>query len=789
MKPLLFGKYCLLERISVGGMAEVFRAKPFDAPGFQGYLALKRILPHLAEDDEFIKMFVDEAKLTVQLSHPNIVRIFELGQFQSSYYILMEYISGKDVLNIQKTVRKRREIFGVRTACQVAANVAAGLHHAHFMTDRHGQPLNIIHRDISPQNILVDYFGNVKVIDFGIAKAAVQSTRTQVGVLKGKMGYMSPEQVTGQKLDHRSDIFAIGTVLWELVTNRRLFNGDNEFETMNMVKEAQVVAPSTHNPDIPPEVDRIILKALAADREDRYASAGELSQELEAWLQSVNYASQELSNWMCEVYADDLAAERDKREQFDRIETADDVRKILEESAQDKPEPTSGETVSPSVNEDKTEIWDASILPDADQDLSAFAAQHTVVQAGGFDASAYAQNQDDRSEQGLAAPVVSQPAEGPPQPQQPPPHPMTAGFNNAGTDPGREPSGGFGRTLGWVAAFIVMAVLALGGAVGTLIYLDGGFDTESNAEATTTPEPGTIVVNVTPPRGISVSIDGEPVGDSSPVTIPDVEPGEHLIEITGDGFEPSTRSVNLADGALVPLEIELEPSTPAEGKVKIDLSKIEETTRESLQLYLDGRPVEADAALDGWVLPAGTHLIEAVADGHRPFSSFVELERDDDEVVEIELLEIEVELEFPDGARVEVDGERREGPTVALSPTSLHQIELSGDVSWKGYVGFPTLGMGKFDPSAVEPAEDEGDFGWLTITTDGDWWSVLIDGKETGLITPVQGKNKIPVRAGERQITLRRGFSKRDISVEVRPGETVVVRQKLDFEFDAGDGS
>jgi serine/threonine protein kinase len=795
MKPLLFGKYCLLERISVGGMAEVFRAKPFNAPGFQGYLALKKILPHLAEDDEFIKMFVDEAKLTVQLSHPNIVRIFELGQFQSSYYILMEYISGKDVLSVQKSVRKRREIFGVRTACQVAADVGSGLHHAHFMTDQNGQPLNIIHRDISPQNILVDYFGNVKVIDFGIAKAAVQSTRTQVGVLKGKMGYMSPEQVSGQKLDHRSDIFAIGTVLWELVTNRRLFNGDNEFETMNLVKEANVQAPSAYNPDIPPEVDRIILKALEADREARYPSAGALAQELQAWLDSVNYNKQELSNWMCEVYADDLAEEREKRDKFETIQTPDDVRRIIEESAAEKKGPTAGQS---QVHEDKTEIWDASILPDDNEDIAAFAAQHTVVQAGGFDAAAFANNQ--QSQGPLAAPVVdpglgSSPGQIPS--SGPPPFPgagqATAdAFKHAGTDPGAKSSAGGGGlgALKWVLVFIVILIVGLGVTIGALLVIDGGLEGVGLASTETPPaKPGTIVVNVTPPSGIEVLVDGKSVATSSPATAPDVQPGEHVVEVKASDYKSVAKKVTVGDGELVPLEIVLEPSTPAEGRITLELPELDGDAEESFELYLDGQKVEPSAAAEGWTLPAGTHLIEARAAGARPFSQFVELERDGEETLEVKLAPAVARLSFPDGVKVRVDGKRKRDEVVELDPTDIHEIELSGSVDWKGYIGFPAMGMTKFDPEQVEQGATKEQFGWLTLSTGKDWWAVLVDGQETGLATPLTGDNKLPVRAGKRTITLRRGFAKRDIPVEVLPGETVVVRQKLEFVFDGEDGS
>jgi serine/threonine protein kinase len=309
---MLFGKYCLLERLSVGGMAEVFRAKPLNSPSTDRFLALKRILPHLAEDEEFIKMFVDEAKLCVHLRHPNIVHIFELGKFQSSSYILMEYIPGQDLLALQKRLRQRRLIMSVAQACYVVMELAKGLDYAHKATDDYGRPLNIIHRDVSPQNVLISYGGQVKLIDFGVAKAAVQSTKTQVGVLKGKFGYMSPEQIRGEAIDQRSDIFAAGTVLWELLTNRRLFTGDNEFEIFQKVRDANVDPPSAKNPQIPPEVDRIVMKALTAHPEQRYSYCADLARDLGQFLTSIEplYTQRHLSDWMARFFEEEFASEQ-----------------------------------------------------------------------------------------------------------------------------------------------------------------------------------------------------------------------------------------------------------------------------------------------------------------------------------------------------------------------------------------------------------------------------------------------------------------------------------------------
>ncbi len=389
-RPLLFGKYCLLERISVGGMAEVFRAKPLDAPDPDRYFALKRILPHLAEDLEFIKMFADEARLTVQLRHPNIVHIYELGQFQSSHYIVMEFIAGKDLLAFQKLVRRQQELLDVDMACHIMLEVAKGLDHAHRKSDRDGNPLGIIHRDISPQNVLVSWDGRVRVIDFGIAKAASQSTKTQAGVLKGKFGYLSPEQVRAKPIDRRSDIFAMGTLFWELLTNQRLFNASNQYETLTLIGEPDVKPPSTVNGAISAEVDAIAMKALQADPEDRFQWASEFGDALQSYLMSQKppYHRSQLTTWLRSAFEEEFEEEKEKRKRFREINSADDVRALFDES-----HGKGGEDEDEGV-EDATQIWDVDEAPDSDVDLDAFVSNHTVVQAGGLELSDYDEWED-----------------------------------------------------------------------------------------------------------------------------------------------------------------------------------------------------------------------------------------------------------------------------------------------------------------------------------------------------------------------------------------------------------
>src|SRR5688500_2186776 len=283
-KPSIFGKYLLLERINVGGMAEVFVAKAFGVEGFERILAIKKILPTMAEDQEFITMFIDEARISVQLNHANIVHIHELGKHDDTFYIAMEYAAGRDLRTLLERYRRRKEIMPTAQAVFIASKMCEGLDYAHRKKDARGQDLGIIHRDVSPQNVLVSYEGEVKVIDFGIAKAANRSQKTQAGILKGKFGYMSPEQVRGFEIDRRSDLFAVGVILYEMLTGEKLFVGESDFSTLERVRNAEVPLPTRFNPNIPAGLERIVLKALAREPDDRYQWASDLQEDLMRYL-------------------------------------------------------------------------------------------------------------------------------------------------------------------------------------------------------------------------------------------------------------------------------------------------------------------------------------------------------------------------------------------------------------------------------------------------------------------------------------------------------------------------
>lgn len=281
-----FGQYVLLEKIATGGMAEVWKARMRGVEGFQKIVAIKKILPHLSDNQDFVEMFVDEAKLAAQLNHNNIIHIYDLGKIQSSYYIAMEYIDGYDLKNILRKAQERDQPLSVEIALFVASKIAAALDYAHRKRDFEDKEMGLVHRDVSPQNVLISQEGDIKLCDFGIAKAASKASHTQAGALKGKLQYMSPEQAWGRNIDRRSDIFALATVLFEMLTARKLFAGDNELSILEQVREARVTPPSQYNEEITPQIDAIVLKALQKDPAARYQTAGEMQRDLDAVLYS-----------------------------------------------------------------------------------------------------------------------------------------------------------------------------------------------------------------------------------------------------------------------------------------------------------------------------------------------------------------------------------------------------------------------------------------------------------------------------------------------------------------------
>ena len=278
-QSLRFGKYLLLDKIAMGGMAELYRAKITGEKGFEKLIAVKKILPHLISEEDLINSFIDEAKLAAFLQHQNIAQVYDFGKIENSYFIAMEYLAGKDLRFVIKKSQEEKLPLGLPNILHIISQICAGIDYAHNLKDYHGKPLNIIHRDIGPHNIFITYNGQVKIIDFGIAKAAIHNTTTQIGSIKGKLAYMSPEQANGEKIDHRSDIFAVGIILYELVTEKQMFTGDT-FQVFPKVREADFEPAVNINGLLPEELYRILDLALAKNPKNRYQSADKMHADI-----------------------------------------------------------------------------------------------------------------------------------------------------------------------------------------------------------------------------------------------------------------------------------------------------------------------------------------------------------------------------------------------------------------------------------------------------------------------------------------------------------------------------
>ncbi|MBO9666107.1 MAG: serine/threonine protein kinase [Bdellovibrio sp.] len=320
-----FGKYILLEKVASGGMAEVYLSKSTGAVGVNKFVAIKRILPQYSDHQEFIEMFKEEAKIAVNLNHGNVVSIYDFGVEKSQFYLVMEYVEGRNLRQVLNELKKSNATFTIEQIVYMMKEVAAGLDHAHRCIDgTTGRPLNIVHRDMSPQNIMISFEGEVKLIDFGIAKAETQLEATKAGTLKGKYGYMSPEQADGQSIDPRTDIFSMGIVLWELLANDRLFTSNSEAAILRKIRECQIPSIRKINPSVPPELERIVNKALAKDKSLRYQTAASLHRDLNRFLntQYPEFSPHDFSVFMKNAFSAVFLDQRRKLVEFAKIQSS-----------------------------------------------------------------------------------------------------------------------------------------------------------------------------------------------------------------------------------------------------------------------------------------------------------------------------------------------------------------------------------------------------------------------------------------------------------------------------------
>jgi serine/threonine protein kinase len=386
----MLGRYRLLRRLAIGGMAEIFLAHARSVQGFEKLVVLKRILPQYAENAEFVRMFFDEARLAATLDHANIVQVHDMGEHEGTYFFTMEYVHGQSLLHVMREVTRQQRWFPIEHALDIVIGSCAGIHYAHERAGLDGRPLGIVHRDVSPPNVMISYDGAVKVLDFGIAQAGIASITTGVGTLKGKVPYMSPEQCMGAPLDRRSDIFSIGILLYELSVGRRLFHGDHEAAILQRVIQAEVPRPSAVIEGYPPELERVAMRALHRDPAQRYPTARALQIDLEAFAREyrIPVSNAGLAAFMEQVFPEATRRWPTDAEIAAQATMSTEVSPRPPRAAAAAPiEPMDPPSRRPTLS-DLEQERDSTVIPDASADLAALdAALGRMLADGGATAT------------------------------------------------------------------------------------------------------------------------------------------------------------------------------------------------------------------------------------------------------------------------------------------------------------------------------------------------------------------------------------------------------------------
>ena len=764
-QPVPFGKYLLLERINVGGMAEIFLARSRGVQGFNRILAIKKILPTMAEDEEFIAMFIDEARIAAELSHTGIVQIFELGKFEDDYYIAMEFIHGNDLRFIQERQARAKCPMDVHMAAHIAFKICEALDYAHTKKDPTGKPMGIVHRDISPQNVILSYDGEVRICDFGIAKAANRSQKTQAGVLKGKFGYMSPEQVRGLPLDGRSDIFTVGTLLYELITLERLFVGESDFSTLEKVRNADVVPPSTYNRDVPEELEEIVLLALSKEVEDRHQGAAEMADALQVFMINNTLAStRDVSAFMRKSFEAEFEAELRRLEEY-----------------QDMPEPQPGELLRntedlPGMDfaEDEDADPDAKTLifasADADAALrsvppplpsgrkkpDAEVVPFAAGKAGLGDAATKIFGADDKPELADANTMIFADPDAQPELDL---HELPA--NAPDTGKGQKPSGPvpIGKPLS-SRLFIPLAFFAallLGYSIFTTIQLsqlsapNGG--------------PPVFELMTRPATGVQVSVDGITLAKSTPFETRMLSAGEHRLALRLHGTPPVERTIRLNDGERLVMEIDLSPPSreamdgrPSGDKPPVDQPPVDKPP-------VDKPPVDKP--------PADKPLADKPPADKPPV------------VAKATTLLVE---SVPKGATVMLNGKPVGTTPWTGSVTANEMARL-----YLRKRGYQHASM-NLEPKAgkqnnvrlvlarksVKPPPPKMEYGYLLANT-RPWSKVHVDGRYTGRETPIPPDKKLRLTTGKHKVTFEvPGGKKYDFNVEIQTDKTLKLIKRLE---------
>ncbi len=396
MEGELFGKYRLIKKIAVGGMAEIYYARMSGPSGFQKDLVVKKVLPALASQKDFIDMFADEARIVARMNHPNIVQVFDFGNIEGQYYIAMEYVNGRDLRQVIDRHKAIGRPMDAQFALAVARDVAKALQYAHSMTDEHGKPLGIIHRDVTPKNILISFQGAVKLTDFGVAKARARITHTRTGVLKGKFAYMAPEQVMGRQIDHRMDLFSLSTVLWETLSLQRLFKGDSEAEILGRLLHQTIPSIRDFCTEHSECIQGILNEGLAKDPDLRFQSAGEMVMAIRDCMSVMGGMEPDIGAYMKEIFGvEDLQTQAMGTARDDVADESEDDRTLAMSEVEAQAVDAQGPAVQP---EDKTvalpesepavqEGQDAAVEPQARRSRTWLFALIILVLSGGLGAA------------------------------------------------------------------------------------------------------------------------------------------------------------------------------------------------------------------------------------------------------------------------------------------------------------------------------------------------------------------------------------------------------------------
>lgn len=570
-KQAAFGRYRLVAKVAQGGMAAIYVAVHEGIQGFSQVVIIKRVLPHLATTHVFREMFLDEARIAAQLHHPNIVSTHELGEVDGHYFIAMEYLPGHDVLSILRRCRAKRTVVPIPIACAIAQRCAAGLHHAHDFRGSEGEPLNLVHRDISPSNIVVTYHGEVKILDFGIAKAAIQSANTQLGTFKGKLAHSAPEQLLDQPIDRRTDVFALGILLWELLANRPLFKRNGDAHTIDAVRTADAQPPSSRRPEIPKYLDDIIMRALSLKPSDRFASAEEMQLALQFYFDEHGSRpdADDMSRWLTRLFGEECANVKSA------ISEGRELEKSVQRSIQLTKELCARPQSSTRAGSVSSEI---SLAGSSVGSLSFSRPVWSTGDAGGQSIVPRVASQvDTPTGPGLAAPVsgtllgVELPYLAEPL-----------------ADPGIEaltvPKG-----KGLLIAGVI-GVLLLGGGLLTMM---GG---PSPQVAATSLQFSTVELKSDPP-GARVFVNGQPKGVRTPTELQDIPRGATVqVRLDKRGFLAHTEALEVT-GARHAVIIKL---TPATGRVQLQGLAV------GVSVYVDEELVSAEGPLE---LSVGVHSL------------------------------------------------------------------------------------------------------------------------------------------------------------------------------------